>query len=124
MYLVLVREAAGSVVMYAVVSLLLVWADSGLVGFGLELVGLVGGASRVRHLHILSVHRICVASSRCGFFRKSRACRDPQCCSGGEGAEVRGGLREWVVSISFGSGGAGPERPFLLVWVLGVARAV
>ena len=49
---------------------------------------------------------------------------DPQCCSGGEGAEVRGGLREWVVSILFGSGGAGPERPFLLVWVLGVARAV
>ena len=26
--------------------------------------------------------------------------------------------------MSFGSGGAGPERPFLLVWVLGVARAV
>jgi len=48
-YLVFVREAAGSVVMYAVVSLLLVCADSGLVGFGLELVGLVGGASRVRH---------------------------------------------------------------------------
>jgi len=74
-YLVLVREAAGSVVMYAVVSLLFVWADSGLVGFGLELVGLVGGASRVRHLHILSVHRMCVASSRCGFFGKSRAFR-------------------------------------------------
>ena len=75
MYLVFVRETAGSVVMYAVVSLLLVWADSGLVGFGLELVGLVGGASRVRHLHILSVHRVCVASGRCGFFGKSRACR-------------------------------------------------
>ncbi len=75
MYLVFVREAAGSVVMYAVVSLLFVWADSGLVGFGLELAGLVGGASRVRHLHILSVHRICVASSRCCFFEKGRACR-------------------------------------------------
>ena len=75
MYLVFVREAAGSVVMYAVVSLLLVWADSDLVGFGLELVGLARGASRFRHLHILSVHRICVASSRCGFFGKDRAYR-------------------------------------------------
>jgi hypothetical protein len=74
-YLVFVREAAGSVVMYAVVSLLLVWADSDLLGFGLELVGLARGASRLRHLHILSVHRICVASSRWGFFGKGRACR-------------------------------------------------
>ena len=58
MYLVLVREAAGSVVMYAVVSLLLVWADSDLVGFGLGLVGLARGALRVRHLHILSVESV------------------------------------------------------------------
>jgi hypothetical protein len=74
-YLVFVREAACSVVMYAVVSLLLGWAGPDLVGFGLELVGLARAASRVRHLHILSVLRICVASSQCGFFGKGRACR-------------------------------------------------
>ena len=49
---------------------------------------------------------------------------DPHCCGAGVGVRVRGGLREWVVCMSFGSGGAGPERPFLLVRVLGVARAV
>jgi hypothetical protein len=74
-YLVFVREAACSVVMYAVVSLLLVWAGSDLVGFGLELVGLARAASRVRHLHILSVLRICVASSQCGCSEGRRACQ-------------------------------------------------
>jgi len=53
--LVFVHKAAGCVVMYAVVFLLFVWVDSGLVGFGLELVELVGGASRARHLHILCI---------------------------------------------------------------------
>ena len=76
MYLVLVREAAGSGVMYAVVSLLLVRADSGLVGFGLELVGLVGGASRVRRFHVVFAFRVRSALvSGCGFFGKGRACR-------------------------------------------------
>ena len=130
MYLVLVREAAGSVVMYAVVSLLLVWAVSGLVGWFRVGVGGVGRgclASSSFAYSVCASNMCCIESvwllwegSGMSWFSSS----GPQWCSGGEGAEVRGGLREWVVSISFGSGGAGPERPFLLVCVLGDTRAV
>ena len=53
--LVFVHETVGCVVIYAVVFLLFVWVDSGLVGFEVELVELVGGASRARHLNILCI---------------------------------------------------------------------
>lgn len=61
---------------FAFVYLLSVWMESDLDGFGFELVMLVVGASRVRHLHVALAHRVrSVLVSGCGYFGGSRARR-------------------------------------------------
>ena len=73
-YLVFVHEAAGFVVVLAVVFFLSVWVGSSLVGFGLYVVLVVVDASRVRHLHVAFALRVRSALvNGCGDAEGSRA---------------------------------------------------
>jgi hypothetical protein len=121
-YLVFVLGAAGSVVVLAVVFFLSVWVGSGLVGYGLDVVMLVVGASRVRHLHVAFARHFRLALvSGYGYFEGSRAY---------QGSRRR--IPIVVVRVKVSGYGAGrgngwfvcrwgqvvlvpPERPFLLV---------